>query len=258
MLKKEENPIAMTDVERAKASVLVVETDPNERQNLRNALKTLGFGQFTDAPNHATALEKLRDRNCTHVIFDAKKSNMTAKEFLQKLFEMSPKVIAIPSSFEPNVDDVFDLLILGAKGYLVKPLTVDSLECAVSNATKGEPMSQAVLQARDRNEALVAIMMTSLDKVATILRQAEKFETAKREIPRALRGFKTSAELAKTFAKGGNEGLIEAMEKFCIERSKGPATRLGRLRQRLKTGRADEDQGGATQPATGEKDPPQA
>jgi hypothetical protein len=65
-----------------------------------------------------------------------------------------------------------------------------------------------------------------------------QFETAKREIPKALGTLRRSAELAKTFAKGGEDGLIEAMEKFCIERSKGPATRLGRLRKRLKTTRA--------------------
>lgn len=238
----EESGLSMSSAERSKASVLVVESEANERQNIRTALKTLGFGQFTDAPNHAVALEKLAERPCSHIIFDAKKSNMTAKEFLAKAFEMAPRVVAIPSSFQPNVDDVFDLLIMGAKGYLVKPFTVSSLDCAITNATKGEPMAQAVLQAKDRNEALVAIMMTSLDKVATILRQAQKFETAKREIPRAMRGLQTSAELAKTFAKNGNEGLIEAMEKFCIERSKGPATRLGRLRQRLKTTRIDEDE----------------
>ena len=237
---KDDAPMTMTTAERAKASVLCVESDGGDRQNMRTALRSLGYGQFTDAPNHASALERLSDRNFTHVIFEAKKTNMPSKEFLQKLLEYAPQTIAIPSSYEPNVDDVFDLLIIGAKGYLVKPFTVDTLECAIVNATKGEPISQAVLHAKDRNEALVAIMMTSLDKMATILRQAAQFETARREIPRALSGFRRSAELAKTFAKGGNDGLMEAMERFCIERSKGPATRLGRLRQRLKTGRKDD------------------
>jgi hypothetical protein len=108
-------------------------------------------------------------------------------------------------------------------------------------ATKGEPISEAVLQARDRNEALVAIMMSSLDKAATILRQSQQFETAKREIPRSMSSLRRAAELARTFAKGGDEALVDAMEKFCIERGKGPATRLGRLRKRLQTTRVDED-----------------
>ena len=137
------------------------------------------------------------------------------------------------------MEDVFDLLILGAKGYLVKPFTIDTIEEAILHASKGEPLADAVLQAKDRNEALVAILMTSLDKTALLHRQAEQFETAKRELPRSINIFRRSADLAKTFAKGGEEALIEAMERFCIERSKGPASRLGRLRKRLKTGKAD-------------------
>jgi len=74
------------------------------------------------------------------------------------------------------------------------------------------------------------------------MRQAQQFETAKRELPRMMSGFKRSAELAMTFAKGGQEGLLEALEKFCIERSKGPATRLGRLRKRLSTTRTVEEE----------------
>jgi DNA-binding NarL/FixJ family response regulator len=168
---------------------------------------------------------------------------MPAKEFLQKVLQSFPQMVCIPSSYEPNVDDVFDLLIIGAKGYLCKPFTADTLECAIISATKGEPMSPAVLNAKDRNEALVAIVMSSLDKAATVLRQAQQFETARREIPKSMAALQRSAELAKTFAKGGETALMEALEKFCIERSKGPATRLGRLRQRLKTGRGSEDEG---------------
>ena len=163
------------------------------------------------------------------------------KEWLAKVFEYDATVIALPSSSNPSVDDVFDLLVIGAKGYLVKPFTIDTVDQAVLMATKGEPIADAVLQARDRNEALVAIMMSSLDKLATTYRQSLQFETAKRELPRALAMLKRSSELAHTFAKGGEEGLIEALERFCIERSKGPATRLGRLRKRLSNTRVTDE-----------------
>ena len=234
--------ITLTVLERARSSILIVESEANDRNNMRMAFKSLGYGSFGDAPNHAAALEKLQHRKFTHVIFEAKKTNMPAKEFLAKVFEGDTSIVAIASSYEPNVDDVFDLLIMGAKGYLVKPFTQDTLEQAVGMATKGEPIAEAVLQAKDRNEALVAIMMASLDKTATILRQAQQFETARREIPRCMANIKRSAELAKTFAKGGENALIEAMERFCIERSKGPATKLGRLRKRLKTNRVSDDE----------------
>lgn len=236
----------MSPAERAKASIMIVESDVMDRNNMRTALKALGYGGLSDAPNHAAALEKMNERKFTHVIFEAKKTNMPARDFLSKVFESYPDTICIPSSHEPNVDDVFDLLIIGAKGYLCKPFTIDTVEQAIIAATKGEPISEAVLQAKDRNEALVAIMMSSLDKAATLLRQAEQFETAKREVPKAIGVLRRSADLARTFAKGGEEALLDAMERFCIERSKGPATRLGRLRKRLKGGR-NETEGDAAE-----------
>ncbi len=231
----------LTAAERARASILIIDSDSNDRNNMRIAIKSLGYGNFTDAPNHAMALEKLAERKVTHIIFEAKKTNMPANEFLSKVLQFDIKIIAIPTSFEPNIDDVFDLLVMGARGYIVKPFTSDALDSALVQASKGEPISEAVLKAKDRNEALVALTMASLDKAATVLRQASQFETAKREIPRAMAFMRRSAELAKTFCKGGEEGLMEALEKFCLERSKGPASKLGRLRQRLRTNRVKED-----------------
>ncbi len=235
-----ESALVMSPAERNRASVLVVETDSLERNNLRTALKSLGYGAVVDAATHAVALEKFNDRKFTHVIFDAKKTNYPMRDWLSKVFEVDVGITAIPSSSNPSVDDVFDLLVLGAKGYLVKPFTVETVEQSILMATKGEPIAEAVLQAKDRNEALVAIMMSSLDRFATTYRQAQQFETAQRELPRMMSGFRRSAELAHTFAKGGDDGLLDALERFCIERSKGPATRLGRLRKRLSTTRVDE------------------
>lgn len=231
----DDQSVSMSPKERAAASVLNVEPDASERNQMRSLLRNLGFGGIGDAPSHLAGLEKLDHRKFTHIIFDAKETNMPPKEFLSKILEIDKSIICIPASFEPNVDDVFDLLAMGAKGYLCKPFTLDSVEASIDNATKGEPMSEAVLGAKDRNEALIAIMMQCLDKTANVLRQAQQFETAKREVPKAIAAFRRAATLAHTFCQNGEEGLLESLQKFCIERSKGPATRLGRLRKRLKT-----------------------
>lgn len=234
--------LSMGPVERNRACVLIVEPDAIDRNNMRSALKSLGFGGLSDVSTHLNALEKLQQRQFSHIIFDARPTNMPVRDFVAKVLEGNQNIIMIPASFEPDVDDVFELLILGARGYLVKPYTIDTVDQAIVNATKGEPIAEVVLNAKDRNEALVAILMQSLDVAATVLRQAQQFETAQRELPRAMGTFRRSSDLAKTFCKGGDEGLLEALEKFCIERSQGPATRLGRLRKRLKTRRADDPQ----------------
>lgn len=244
-LKIDAGSMSLSPAERAKTSILVVEADSSDRNMMRSVLKSLGYGSFTEVPNHATAIEKFAERKITHIIFDARKTNIPTKEFLSRILEMDKSVVAIPSSHDPNIDEVFDLLVMGARGYLVKPFTAETVELGLVMATKGEPIAEAVLNAKDRNEALVAIMMGSLDKAATTLRQATQFETARRDIPKVFNSLKRSAELAKTFCKGGEPGLLAALEKFCLERSQGPATKLGRLRKKLSSVRSTEDEAAA-------------
>ena len=234
-----ERAVEMSPIERASQSILVVEPEALDRNHLRTTLKALGMGIVVDSPSHLAALEKFEGRSFTHVIFDAKKSNYPMKEWLTQVLEIDSRIIAIPASANPSVDDVFDLLVIGARGYLVKPFTFDSVEQAILMATKGEPIAEAVLQAKDRNEALVAIMLSSLDKLATTYRQSLQFETAARELPKAMSALRRASDLAHTFAKGGEEGLIEALERFSIEKSHGPASRLGRLRKKLSNNRTN-------------------
>jgi two-component system, chemotaxis family, chemotaxis protein CheY len=235
-----EDELALSSAERTKSSVLVVEPDALDRTNLRNCLKSLGYRSVSEVSNHLHALERLEQAKFSHILFDSRPTNMPPKDFLRKVLEVAPKTICIPSSREPRLDDVFDLLVIGAKGYLVKPFTANTVDAAIVSASKGEPISEVVLKARDRNEALAAILVEALDKAATTMRQAQQFETAKRELPRQMAGLRRASDLAVTFCKDGEQGLLDALERFCIERSKGPATRLGRLRKRLHTKRGDE------------------
>jgi two-component system chemotaxis response regulator CheY len=227
----------LTQAERAVANILVVEPEPSDRNLMRTMLKGLGYPGVAESPNHLASLDKFEGRKFTHIIFDAKKGNCPMKEWFSQIMDIAPHIIAIPTSSNPSVDDVFELLLLGAKGYLVKPFTRDTLDLSVTLATKGEPIPDIVKQARDRNEALVALMMSSLDRLATVQRQAKQFETALRELPRAQAALRRASDLAVMFAKGGEDGLVHALERFCIEKSRGPATRLGRLRKRLSSTR---------------------
>lgn len=227
----------LSQVERSVANILVVEPEPSERNLMRTMLKGLGYLGVAESPNHLASLDKFEGRKFTHIIFDAKRGNYPLTEWFTQVMEIAPNIIAIPSSANPSVDDVFELLLLGAKGYLVKPFTRDTLDLSVTLATKGEPIPDIVKQARDRNEALVAIMMSSLDRLATVHRQSKQFETALRELPRAQAALQRASDLALMFAKGGENGLVDALERFCVEKSRGPATRLGRLRKRLSSTR---------------------
>ncbi len=229
--------LRMTNREKSKATFLIIEKDTTERNNLKSALKNVGFENISDAPDHLTALEKLEQRHFSHVIFNATETTIPMDVFISKLLEMENDVIAIPASYQPEIDNVFDMMIHGTRGFLVKPFTLESVENSITLATKGEAINSLVLQAKDRNEALVAVIMASTDNAANIFRQSKQFETAKRDIPKYLNNLRSSITLAQTFAKGGSEELLKSLQKFCIERSKGPATRLGRLRKKLQHSR---------------------
>lgn len=223
----------LSDYERRQASVLMIEPEISVKHNLRQTLLDLGYGQVSEVPDHFQAIKKLQERNFSHIIFEAKKTTMPPLEFVIKALEMDERLILIASSWDPNIDDVFNLLIHGAKGYLVKPFTQDTLDDAVVMATKGEPISESILYAKDRNEALASLVLTALDKLAVAMRQAQQFETAQREIPRRKMNLERAIDIGRTFADGGPIALVDSILEFCVERSTGPATHLGRLRKRL-------------------------
>ena len=225
--------IVMAADERRSASVLIVDALVPDRMSLRQTLISLGFQSFSDASDHISGLAKLGERKITHLLFQASETNMKASDFLMKAYEYDENIIALPTSYDPTIDDVFELLVLGARGYLVKPFNTDALDSAMNWATHGAAMSESILFAKDRNEALTSLVMGNLDRLSHTMRQAREFETAKREIPLARAQFTRSIEMALSFAKGGPEAIAEAFVEFAIERSQGPASALGRFRQRI-------------------------
>jgi len=223
----------ISPIERSNASILIVESDSTERNNMRACLQSLGFGELSDAANHVSALEKIDQRRFTHVIFNAVATNMPVTEFVMKSLECWPKLILIPMSFEPEADNVFDMLIAGARGFLVKPFNPASIDESIVNATKGERLAECVLKAEDRNSALAAILMQSLDNAALTIKQSAQFETAQREVSGKVANMYRIFDLVRTFSKGGVNGYLDALQKFCINRSSEPASQLGRLRKFL-------------------------
>ncbi len=233
----------LTAKERQRASVLVVESDPAIRNRLRQILTSIDMGSVSDAANHALALQKIEEQSFSHVLFEAKKTNIPIREFLTKAIGIDKRLILIACSYEPTIDDVFDLLIYGARGYLVKPFTTESVDDAIAWATKGEPVSDSIVTATTRNEALASLVLSAFGKLTTIMKQSQHFETAKREIPKRQLALKRAVELARTFANGGDMALLETFIEIAAARSEnGHATRLGKVRKNLETRReAGED-----------------
>lgn len=222
----------MSDQERRETSILIVDADMGTRTSLRNTLMGLGYQQICDAQDHATGLTKLAEKTVTHVIFDARSTNISPKDFIAKALKLQASPVYMASSFSPTIDDVFSLLVLGARGYLVKPFNESSLEEAILQATKGEKLSEAILYAESRNTALASLALSALDKVAVIMRQVDRFDTARAELPFRMNALRRAVDVGKTFVDGSIDDLVNAMMDVAISRSNEPATRLGRTRRR--------------------------
>ena len=232
---KKSKGAVMNSKERRESHILIVDQDASVRHTMRQSLLSLGFACIADVGDHSLGLQKLEEseKPFTHIIFDARSTKMPAKDFLLGAMQLDEKVVAIPSSYEPTIDDVFDLLIAGARGYICKPFTSEALDETIVTATNGDPLSDALQYARTRNEALASVILSSLSKLAMIMRQARKFQTARREVPMKQAAFRRAIDIGHTFAKGGSSGLREAIIKLALERAdKGPSKRVGRFRKR--------------------------
>lgn len=229
---KPERKFEFPMAERKHCSCLVVEREENTGASLRSRLRNLGFGEVVGVLDHYGGMKKFGDRRFTHVLFDARNSEMPASEFLYNVLGINEEIVAIATSYNPTIDRVFELLQQGSRGFLVKPFTQDSLEEAVILATKGEPLAEEILNAPSRNQALAALALTALDAYATILRQARNYETAQREIHRTRQQFERAIKMGHLFASGGEGDMVLAYMERAIIVSEQSASRLGRTRQR--------------------------
>ncbi len=227
--------------DRQKFSVLVVSAKSGTSSQLRQSLKSLGFTQISVVPSHVQAIERIKTRNFTHYMFEAKSTDMPSVEFVKAVIEMDANSVMIAVSEEPRIDDVFGLLRAGARAFLVPPLTVDMIEQMMVQATEGPQLSEAVLNAPDRNAAFVAVILNNLYRLSVAMRQAREFQSATRDVKIYNYSLRESVEMAQLFCDGGDDDLREKIIEGCVNRAKDASTRLGRLRKKLRKERVDDD-----------------
>ncbi len=201
------------------------------------ALQTLGYSRVIGVPSHMNAVERIKERNFSLVLFDAKPTDISAQDFVSQVVAVDQKVVLVALSANPRIDDVFSLLKLGARGFLAVPFTTDSVRQVIDNAFEGPQLSETILQALDRNAALAGLILNNLYRTSVLMRQAREIPGAARELRRAKTVFNESAELARLFCKGSDESLRAHIVELCLNRAGQASSRLGRTRRRLKTQR---------------------
>ena len=242
ILRLQQKQAEFTPAERAAIDTLIVEPDTADANELRTALRELGYGSVHVDPDHVRALKTFQERNFTHIIFSARATTMEAAAFIEAVRTGDPDSICIPTSYDPQIDDVFLLLQKGARWFLVKPYTAANIDDCMLQATKGEGFSETLLFAEDRNVAFSALLAANIDSAARAAKDARKYDSAKQEEAGIMKRLRATAKLATVFAdtSGGSEkNLASSILDFFSSLSIEPASRLGRLRKKLRKKRED-------------------
>lgn len=75
--------LIMSPKTRQGVEILICEERINDRNNMKMALRSLNYGRISDAPSLGQGIKKIETRNFSHIIFQARKSDIAASEFLQ-------------------------------------------------------------------------------------------------------------------------------------------------------------------------------
>ena len=205
--------------ERAQTRFLLVDQDRYNRQSLKQCLLGLGYGSIAEVGEPTTALEKIEEHPYTHIVFEPLNSPIRVDNFIRIVSDLQPDTIILTLLSEPSVDDVFQMLAAGAKGFLVKPYSVSSIDEAIITASVVENIPDVILQADNHTEALTSLILVALDKLATIKRQARKFATAEHEIPKRRLALSRAIQLANQFLDCDTETFHNIIIELCSERA---------------------------------------
>lgn len=221
-----------------KYRALVVGSNKNLLHQLRSALKSIGFSRVDPYGTCSEALDRAKDSSTTHILFELEEnSEMSPVSFVEEVVKTNANATLVTISKDPGLDNVFDLLRSGARGFLIPPPTMESVESVFIAATKGPPISENILKAEDRNKAFTELVLNSLYRLATTMSLARQSETAANAVGRCYAQFEQAVNIARMFCEEGEDALRDRIVEQCIERATEQKTRLGEVRKALKKAR---------------------
>jgi two-component system phosphate regulon sensor histidine kinase PhoR len=111
---------------KTKASILIVEDDPNIRETLNTILQRRGY--LTDtARTGGEAIEKSQTNLYNVMLLDIKLPDMEGTSVLRRMHETQPRMIKIMVTGYPSLENSVAALNLGADAYVIKPVSPDKL-----------------------------------------------------------------------------------------------------------------------------------
>jgi len=124
-------------------TVLVVEDDDGFRAGLCDLLSAAGLAVVGDAADGNAALELMTTLAPDVVLMDLQMPGLGGIETTRRLSESSPATAVVILTVSAAEADVLEAMLLGARGYLVKGSTPDTLVAGIRAAARGESLLSA-------------------------------------------------------------------------------------------------------------------
>lgn len=113
-------------------TALIVDDMPDMRALLRATLIKLGVDSVDEAEDGAQALATYQQKNIDMVFLDINMPGVSGLELLAELKRLDPNVHVVMVSGESSISNVRAAIGFGARGFVVKPYSVEKIEEAIN------------------------------------------------------------------------------------------------------------------------------
>lgn len=124
-----------------KATILVVDDEPNVLLTVQAILQTEGY-ETEGVADGAKAIEVVRQRQFDLVLTDLKMPGVDGLGVLAEVQRSAPSTVTVMMTGYGSVDSAIDAIRLGAYEYLLKPVDVPELKAAVVRALERKRFSE--------------------------------------------------------------------------------------------------------------------
>jgi DNA-binding NarL/FixJ family response regulator len=124
-------------------TVLIVDDHDEFRIALTEMLTQRGLDVVGDAADGDTALRLVEELAPTVVLMDLQMPRMPGIEVTRRIAEVSPATVVLVLTVSAQEEDVVEALMVGARGYVVKGSSPESLVAGIEASAHGESMISA-------------------------------------------------------------------------------------------------------------------
>jgi DNA-binding NarL/FixJ family response regulator len=230
---------------------LVVTPHRKRVEELRGSFQKLNIPHVSVCKTHRSAFERLPLSYFSHVLFEAKATDMPVKEFVEKLLKLDIDTRLIVLTEDPQIDDVFSLLQSGAHAFLIPPVGAEVLDEVLFDLASGPPISDMIKDLADSKAFLSRAVLNNLRRLTAAQSAARYGRPGADDLPQRVAALRGAVETGKMFCPEGLDGLRDQVVEDLVDYAKRASTRLRKLRSKLQQERLARLQG---KEASGDED----